>query len=405
MIAAVAADPGGPGDAPVMVLADDQVVAATSWSIGDDGVLQVAETRPDGTTASRATARPALIATNAPAPSTTAARDAEGAAAVLTIDGEILAGRILAPDTPGTLRLDVRGVGAERLALDRLAAVRLGSESPESITVPAGAAPPCVLMANGDVVGGAIRGLDTKGVTVESDFGPVVIERSRVTAILCARRQAAPAPDAKSSLCDLADGQRWRVERIVGGGPGATVHLTRAGRDVQIPGAAIRQIVLPGWRAVDLLDQEPTRVDTVPYFGEVVSLIIDGPTRRRPLAIGDRSFAGGLTTRPRSRIVYRVPAEAAYAVGRVGLDPLRGRDGACEVRVESEGQALVTWPVLTPRAASHRFAVALGGRSELTLVTDFGPREELGDCVNWCGLRVLVPAGAPASAPATRPAG
>ncbi len=80
---------------------------------------------------------------------------------------------------------------------------------------------------------------------------------------------------------------------------------------------------------------------------------------------------------------------AAYLIGWVGIDPVRGSAGICDARIESDGKTLVSFNGLTARAGAQRIAVSTTNLNHITLITDFGPNAEIGDCLNWCELMLI----------------
>ena len=378
-------------DAPVMVLSEQRVVSARSWSIDGSGQLIVEAVGQGDSPESILVGAPALLDVSR-SPRPVARRHgpdgAAGASAVIQlINGEILRGAILEPDSPGTVRFDAADFGPQRLALAKIAVIRLAGRR---LSQPAGRRlgdPPYLLLANGDVISGAIKVITPAAVTVDSEFGEAKPELSRIAAIaLAADPPPADGRAAGQLICSLADGQRWYVDAVAAGPGNGQLRVERAGSTVDLPADSVQQLVFAGWTIRELIALAPPEVSTTPYLGEAVRVQIDDAGNRRPLAIGGRSFVGGITARPRSRVSYPLNTPAAYLIGWVGLDPLRGNAGICDVRIESDGKTLVRFDRLTAGAGERRIAVAITDLKRITLTTDFGPNAEIGDCVNWCEL-------------------
>jgi hypothetical protein len=109
---------------------------------------------------------------------------------------------------------------------------------------------------------------------------------------------------------------------------------------------------------------------------------------RRPRHLGDRTFSAGITAWSSTRIRYTLPAGAGFLLGWVGVDPLRGKGGVCDVAVSSGGRTLAEFNSLTLADGARLIAVPLTG-PDLQLITDFGPAGELNDCVQWCDLLLI----------------
>jgi len=193
----------------------------------------------------------------------------------------------------------------------------------------------------------------------------------------------------------LTDGQQWHIDQLRAGDKSTHVRVARGNRQATLTIADVGRLVFGNTTIRELVSLDPPKIETTPYLGERVVIEIDDATHRRPHAIGDRSFASGITTRPRSRLVYTLGPAAAFLVGWVGLDPVRGSTGICDVSVEADGKPLMGAAGLTARHGGRRIAVPVAGLDEITLITDFGPEAELGDCVNWCDLLVIETTSSP----------
>ena len=157
------------------------------------------------------------------------------------------------------------------------------------------------------------------------------------------------------------------------------------------------------------------------YFGRRVTPRRDRNALGRPLRIGQRWFARGIGTRPRSRVAFelnqrartrateepRASARAAfpqearrllahghldggwmYLHGWVGLDPWSGRAGHCAATVTVDDREAFRVE-LQRSETSSRFAIPVRDAKQIELRADFGPRGDLGDYVNWCDLLLI----------------
>ena len=375
-------------DAPVMVLSEQRVISASSWSIDRSGQLIVEAVGQGDSTESMVVDTPVLLDVNVSPQARVRRHEPGGAAAVIQLtNGEILRGAILGPDSPGTVRFDAEDFGPHRVALERIATIRLMGRRLNQPPARRLGDPPYLLLANGDVISGAIKLITPAAVTVDSEFGEAEPEMSRIAAIaLAADPPPADGRAAGQLICALADGQRWYVDAVAAGRGNSQLRLRRAGSTVDLPADKVQQIVFAGWTIRELIALAPPEVSTTAYLGETVRLQIDDAGHRRPRAIGGRSFVGGITARPRSHVTYPLNAPAAYLIGWVGLDPLQGSAGICDARIESGPKTLMRFDKLTARAGARRIAVPTANLNRITLTTDFGPNAEIGDCVNWCAL-------------------
>lgn len=369
---------------PVLVLTDRQAIQASGWSIAENGRLQVIDS-PGA--AGRQVETPLLIdVENAVAPP---APMGGTLVRVQLASGEIIRGRIEDSEAHASLRLTNAQFGEMRVPFAEIVSLSFGATDAGVVAGSSPAKPSCVILTNGDVVPGKILAVTAKKVTIDSDFGETDTEMNRVVAILMSEDSAPANSTARDRLvCILGDGQRWLADWMRHADEAGTIVLSRSGRDVEVPVAAIRQIVFPGVSVQTLTWSAPAKVETTPYLGGTVAVRVDDRQHQRPRVIGQRTFADGITAQPRSKVTWETSTGASYLLCWVGMDPARGANGICDVRVETEGRTLLSIERLTARDGPQRVAVPLTGLKSFTLVTDFGPRGEIGDWVNWCEMRI-----------------
>lgn len=370
---------------PVLVLTDRQAIQASGWDAAENGRLQVIDS--PGASGRQVEAPLLIDVENAVAPPAPAGGTL---VRVQLASGEIIRGRIEDSGADASLRLSNAQIGEMRVPFAEIVSLSFAATDTGVVAGSSPAKPPCVILTNGDVVPGKILAVTARKATIDSDFGETDTEMNRVVAILMSEDSSPADSTAHDRLvCILGDGQRWLADRMKHADKTGTIVFSRSGRDVQVPVAAIRQIVFPGVSLQTLTWSAPAKVETTPYLDGTVAVRVDDRQHQQPRVIGHRTFADGITAQPRSQIMWETPTGASYLLGWVGMDPARGANGICDVRVEAEGRTLLSIERLTARDGPRRVAVPLTGLKSVTLVTDFGPRGEIGDCVNWCEMRVV----------------
>lgn len=390
-----------PAQGPVWVVTEQGVTNAWAWSIGSGGEILVKTSKDEPQAVPVGISSPAMLdSTPAAARNPGAPADA---AVLLLVNGEQIRGRIETSQSTGTLRWSSTALGSMDVPLSDIAAITLPQRAaPTAARRPGTVKPPCLLLTNGDVIGGAIKGIGPESVLVESDFGDAETSIGRVASIVIST--AAPESDRRGAdqwICTLADNQRWHVDRLQAGTTAGVIRVMRAGKAVDLAAEQVHRIVWPRWNTHELIHLGSPRVQTTPYMSAIRPPTIDDAALQRPRAIGLQSFVGGLTAWSRTRISYTMTEPSICLLMWVGLDPLRGKHGSCEVRVEAGGEVLARIEDLDARSGGRRLVMPVSGVSEISLVTDYGAGGELDDCVNWCDL-LLVEKRHPSSAPAAR---
>lgn len=149
-----------------------------------------------------------------------------------------------------------------------------------------------------DVVECAIAAVSPESVTVVLDEERIPVKRSKVVGLWFLRPPAA------------AGGTR--VEVVGGGLAARSVAWTPAGlvvdEVVRLPAAALRSIDYAAGRTVRLESLRPERTEMEPFFGALGR--VEGLAAAfAPRFVADRA-AQALVLRPRSHVVWRVPADA-----------------------------------------------------------------------------------------------
>ncbi|GMU24050.1 MAG: hypothetical protein AMXMBFR13_41270 [Phycisphaerae bacterium] len=351
---------------------------------------------PPGSTPVTDNHRAGRSAASAPATeSFTAPPSPRGLCFLHTRGGEIVRGMMKDARAPARVAMVNALLGDVNVPLADVA--RLGIGRPARGTrMPAEGDAPLLVLTNADLVNGEIGAIGAQGVTIASEFGDTQVELPRVRELVLAHEP--PVLDGRragQSILLLDDGQCWYVDALAAGAKPAHIRAQRADATAEIPVEQVRRIIFPGCTVRELIASEAPTVQTTPYLDETVRVDVDTPDRRRPRMIGAELFGSGITASPRSRVTYSVSG-ARFLLGWVGLDPLRGRNGVCDLRVEVNNQTAWSLEGVTAKAGVRRFAVPLPEKCTINLITDFGPRGETGDHVHWCDL-LLVDRNSPRS--------
>jgi hypothetical protein len=162
-----------------------------------------------------------------------------------------------------------------------------------------------------DVVECAIAAVSPEAVTVVLDEERIPVKRSKVVGLWFLR----PAAGAGGTRVEVVGGSL--AARSVAWTPAALV----VDEVVRMPAAVLRSIDYAAGRTVRLESLRPERTETEPFFGALGRVEGLAPAFA-PRFVADRA-AQALVLRPRSHVVWRVPADArrfrtavAVAAGR-----------------------------------------------------------------------------------------
>lgn len=222
-----------------------------------------------------------------------------------------------------------------------------------------------------DVVECAIAAVTPESVVVVLDDERIPVKRTKVVGLRFLR-QAATAGGTRVELAGgglAARSVAWTPEALV------------LDETVRLPAAALRSIDYAAGRTVRLETLQPERSETEPFFGALGRL--DGLTASfAPRFVADRG-GQALVLRPRSLVVWRVPADARTFRTVVAAEP--GRQPGGEVlTVLLDDRELVRRRVDDGGAAPVEIDVS-GGR-RLAIRLDFPSGGGMG-----CPLRFVAP--------------
>ncbi|MBL9079509.1 MAG: NPCBM/NEW2 domain-containing protein [Planctomycetes bacterium] len=314
-------------------------------------------------------------------------------------DGDVVYGQLVGGDANGdTVELQSPVLGRQEFRIDRVAAIAAaGVRDPLRLHLPDGVAEAIFLRAGvgHDMLAGALHRCGDTGVLFAPDgadaprwFAPQSFVALRIADPT--ERRAAPAAWLTTRTGDrLAVALRRWTE--------AAVQLELDGGavvDLRVADLACLCFTAAGTFASDLV---PTEVTESGIDAEVLyPWQRDRSVLGDPLVVGGRSHAKGLGVHSRSRLVFAVPADAAFVWTRVGLDDAGLAAGvAAEVDVRVLVDGAVKFEQRGLRAGRPRDSGLLPVRAGQTVAfeVDCGRGRDVGDRVDWLSPVFLPAAG------------
>lgn len=163
----------------------------------------------------------------------------------------------------------------------------------------------------------------------------IPVQRGKVFGVIYADRQAEPAKPVCEVL--LHNSGRLPVKQIAFSGGEARATLL-AGADVRIAPETIRELDFSLGKVRYLSQMEPREVNYTPFFDEDVHRWLiqyrrDMNPDRRPLQLGNKTYARGLCIHSKTSLVYRINTDYRRLKAVVGIDYAMAKEGAGDVHV------------------------------------------------------------------------
>lgn len=290
--------------------------------------------------------------------------------------------------TPWKARLEVplnRVVGVHLAPADR-------KESPESFAkrLKARTAEDLLLAQteNGEVlaVSGILEAIDGDRLRFLYQDKSRSLPLSRVEGLLLAARPD-PAPDGLRAVFALPGNATisgtWKEIKA----DGWTVE-TPWGQEVKLPPNEVQSIRFQGGKMTHLSDLKPSKVEETPFFGRRISWRRDVGLTGGPLKINGRPHERGLAVHSRSELTFDL--EGAYETFEVlvGFDDEAKGKGRVDCRVFADDKELYANPDLRADQPPTPLKLSVAGASQLRLLVDFGPDQDVGDRLIWADARL-----------------
>jgi hypothetical protein len=253
-----------------------------------------------------------------------------------------------------------------------------------------------VLLRNGDVLEGALTGLDDRAVRLDVNRKPVTTARGKVAAVALSTDLAATLrPRGPYARLVLDDGTRLSLARATCADGATLAGTTLFGAAVRVPVGRLVALDVYQGAAVYLSDLKPRRFEETRYLDLSWPVVADSSVDGHDLRLAGGTYARGLGTHAAGRVSYDLGGAYRRFEALVGIDDRAGddqtgRQGTARVRVLADGKPVAGADrELTAGAGPVAVRADVAGARELTLVVDFGARGGVQARVDWADARLI----------------
>ncbi len=163
------------------------------------------------------------------------------------------------------------------------------------------------------------------------------------------------------------------------------------GEHLEIPVTEVTSIQSRNGRLVYVSDLTPRRVEQTAYFDRVIPYRSDLAANGTPIKLigSDDEYERGISTHARTVLQYELAKNYNAFKCTLGLQDGIGRLGDAHVRVLGDGEVLFELASLKAEAGPQILDLDVSDVDVLTLETDFGAGQDVGDHVGWAGARLF----------------
>lgn len=238
-------------------------------------------------------------------------------------------------------------------------------------------------------VSGVVLGIDGDAVSFRFQDADRKIKLSKVKAIVLAGSDKSAETNGFHQVFTLVGDQRING-RLASFDNGLVTFETTWGQTVRVPVSQVESMETRNGRLVYLSDMTPTGVEQTPYFDRVIPYRNDSAFHNAPIQLigGEKAYQRAISTHARTVLRYDLGKQYTAFRCIVGLQETLGRLGDVELRVLGNGKPLYERASMKAGDGPAMLDLNVAGVDELTLETDFGEGQDVGDYVIWANARL-----------------
>lgn len=248
-----------------------------------------------------------------------------------------------------------------------------------------------VQLIAGDRLTGEFQQLDGGFIEFAAAVGPLKLDRSRVK-WLALDPQLGSLPDVPATrwIAFLTDGSRITASQCQPRDDFTLQMTPLFGGIVAVPWHDLVRLQPITPRIEPLSERQAIAESYQPYLDGDQTLALDQSVAGSPLTVLGEEFATGLGMRSRMTTTYTLQPGDRRFRSTVGLDDAAAGEGSVRFRIDLDGRAAWTSPLITGQTdATETPLIDLSGARRLTLIVEFGERGDVGDLADWCDPVIL----------------
>ena len=144
-------------------------------------------------------------------------------------------------------------------------------------------------------------------------------------------------------------------------------------------------------KAISLTELKPTDVKQVPFFDRVIRYRVNESLSGGPILLRDGKHSRGISVHSKTVLRYAIGGRFYHLRAKVGFQLPEGELGDAQVRVLGDEKTLFNRHSLRGDGPIEPLDLDVKGVGTLTLVVDFGRREDVGDRVVWADPTLIHP--------------
>lgn len=207
---------------------------------------------------------------------------------------------------------------------------------------------------------------------------------ARVVGVIFARPSPRNAP-CKVFLHD----ETVLAGEVIGGSSQSVVLRSSIFGNTVLPWSRVAEIVVANERLVFLSDLQQMAYEFEPFLFKRWAFARDKTLFGKPIRLRGEAYGKGITMHSRSRLSYRLPADASQFAASVGIVDDMEQRGCVSARVLADGRVLWEANAIRGGAEPLNLLLDVNGVRELTLVVDYGDGLDLSDHLAWAMARII----------------
>jgi hypothetical protein len=163
---------------------------------------------------------------------------------------------------------------------------------------------------------------------------------------------------------------------------------TPAGVEAKLPVETVLRFDYSLGKVAFLSDLEPVRKETGSMLLEHRGYRKDQNLEGRPISLGGKTFAKGLSMPSRTVLDYEVTGYNLFRA-LIGIDDSMTGPAHAVVRIEGDGRELFSTPITRRDVKPKEVELRISGVKRLRLIVDYGEDYDLGDHVDFANARIV----------------